>query len=179
MKRKRTCCLRIRSIEQFYKLSKRKDGIDNECSICRNIRNTFYYLFYPEKEKTRKQIFYNKNKIKILGRNKDWKDNNKEKAKGIIRKWQQTNKDKVKNAALKHKFGITLEDFTNMLTKQNYLCSIGKEKLTVRTANVDHCHKTGKVRGLLCSTCNSGIGMLKDSIPHLKSAITYLKRNRG
>lgn len=70
-------------------------------------------------------------------------------------------------------------DLAEMKTKQNNCCAICKthiEKLKKRLA-VDHCHKSGKVRGLLCGNCNNGIGRFKDRIDLLQRAICYLKRN--
>ena len=61
--------------------------------------------------------------------------------------------------------------------KQNYCCAICKthSDLLPRNLAVDHCHTTGKVRGLLCTNCNIGLGMLKDSSEILNLAIKYLK----
>lgn len=70
------------------------------------------------------------------------------------------------------KYGISVEDFNLMSKVQSSLCKICKEK---KKLYVDHCHKTNRVRGLLCHTCNVGIGLLKDNIVFLKSAIQYLK----
>jgi len=63
---------------------------------------------------------------------------------------------------------------------QGGVCAIcGKPEATARTKRlcVDHCHETGKVRGLLCSHCNRAIGLLGDSCAILASAITYLEAN--
>jgi hypothetical protein len=58
-----------------------------------------------------------------------------------------------------------------MREAQGGLCKIcGKEKRLV----VDHCHETGQVRGMLCFSCNTGIGQLGDSVDMLKAAIAYL-----
>ena len=91
------------------------------------------------------------------------------------RKWRKANPDKAKNNELKKMFGITLKEYNEMLEKQNHTCAIcdGEEKFNGSLA-VDHCHSTGKIRGLLCTNCNRGIGHLKDSISNLQSAIEYL-----
>lgn len=124
-------------------------------------------------EKERKRLYYIKNKEKILARNRLWVQANKKENRKYIRFWQEQNPDKVLNNQLKHKFGITLEELRELKAGQKNKCAIccKKKKLVV-----DHCHKTGKVRGLLCSTCNSGIGMLQDNIEVLKTAIKYLRR---
>lgn len=81
------------------------------------------------------------------------------------------------------KFGVNAEQFNEMLKNQNNICAICKKPETViwKSRNeikplcIDHCHKTGKVRGLLCAKCNAAIGQFKDSIESLASAIEYLK----
>lgn len=102
------------------------------------------------------------------------------------KKWQKRNPHIEKNAHLKRNFGITLEDYTEMLKAQNGVCDICKKpekKVFKKTGKVtdlcvDHCHSTGKVRGLLCWDCNTSIGKLNESIETLKNAILYLKRNQ-
>lgn len=82
---------------------------------------------------------------------------------------------------LKDKYGLSLEDREDLLKRQNYCCLIcqthfdGQSKNT--KAYIDHCHSTGKVRGLLCNSCNLGLGHFKDNEEFLLSAIQYLKNN--
>lgn len=79
---------------------------------------------------------------------------------------------------LKYTFGITEEDFTTMYKEQAGVCAICK--LTSNsTLHIDHCHTTGKVRGLLCSRCNTGLGQFKDSIESLQEAIKYLEKQNA
>ena len=71
---------------------------------------------------------------------------------------------------------ITLEEYENLLKIQDSKCKIcqrNKNDLSVALA-VDHDHKTGKIRGLLCSSCNQGLGLFLDSPLLLKNAINYL-----
>jgi len=83
-----------------------------------------------------------------------------------------------------NKFNLTLDQYDDILLKQNSVCAICKNPETAKRKNsnevkylaVDHCHKTGKIRGLLCSLCNTGIGKLKDDIKILENAIEYLKQ---
>lgn len=73
----------------------------------------------------------------------------------------------------KYRHGITDEQFVNMLNNQNYQCAICGDKIT-HSSHLDHDHKTGKIRGVLCPYCNHGLGEFKDSIFNLSKAIDYL-----
>lgn len=91
-------------------------------------------------------------------------------------------KDKVKyNRLLKHRYNITLNEVINMKSKQKNKCSICKNNFkNTKGMHIDHCHTFGKVRSLLCSTCNQGLGSFRDDIKLLKLAINYLnKYNKG
>lgn len=72
------------------------------------------------------------------------------------------------------RFGLTAESYWDLYKKQNGKCFICGKKSS-RKLGVDHCHKTNKVRGLLCVSCNVGLGHFKDSTELLKKAIRYLK----
>ncbi len=75
------------------------------------------------------------------------------------------------------KYGITIDQYEDLLIKQNGVCAICHQtcKTGTRLA-VDHNHITGKIRGLLCTNCNRGIGMFQENILILKSAIQYLNK---
>lgn len=68
-------------------------------------------------------------------------------------------------------YKITSGEYQCLFDKQGGKCAICKR---VRSLVVDHCHKTGKIRGLLCSSCNSAIGLLDENVGFLNSAIDYL-----
>ena len=99
----------------------------------------------------------------------------KVRAKGRQRHIDNPNKSRKQN--LKINYGITLEDYEIMYSKQSGKCLIcnsfkndkGKDGLVV-----DHCHTKGHVRGLLCFECNTGLGRFKDNIILLENAIKYL-----
>lgn len=68
-------------------------------------------------------------------------------------------------------------DYDSLLALQGGACAICRTTNSgKRMFHIDHCHTTGKVRGLLCSNCNVGIGNLRDNIDILKSAVAYLER---
>ena len=72
---------------------------------------------------------------------------------------------------MKHRYKMTPEEFARRLAEQRGLCCVCWLK---PATDVDHCHTTGKVRGLLCNTCNRGIGYLGDSAATAHSATKYL-----
>jgi hypothetical protein len=99
------------------------------------------------------------------------------------REWRNANPLKAKNIDLKKHYGIGLAEYEAMLKEQNGVCGICKKPETARNKDggprrmpVDHCHATGEIRGLLCTHCNRGLGMFKDSAVNLQSAIDYLAR---
>lgn len=78
---------------------------------------------------------------------------------------------------LKNTFGISLEEYNDLYTKQRgccWICEISQLE-SGKTLHIDHNHKTGKIRGLLCSNHNTGLGMFNDNIELLENAIEYLK----
>lgn len=84
-----------------------------------------------------------------------------------------------RNTSLKKKFGLNYNQYQAILEEQNHRCFICNELEVAenRTLSVDHDHTTGKVRGLLCTNCNTALGKLKDNINYLQRAIEYLKRD--
>lgn len=86
-----------------------------------------------------------------------------------------------REAQLKRIYGIDADDYDRFLSQQNSRCAICKEPYTGRTDTsffaVDHCHQTGRVRGLLCTNCNLGLGNFQDNILTLRKAISYLSKN--
>lgn len=76
------------------------------------------------------------------------------------------------------KYGLTGDSYTKLLEQQEYRCAICKsQNLNSRDFHVDHCHKSGIVRGILCHHCNLLLGHAKDDIIILESAIKYLKES--
>lgn len=92
------------------------------------------------------------------------------------------NKDKVKiknkSEWLQRKYSLSLEEYELLKKNQNNKCHICQEELTDGyEVHVDHSHKTGKIRGILCRWCNTGLGNFKDKIQSLQRAIDYLSHH--
>jgi nitrate/TMAO reductase-like tetraheme cytochrome c subunit len=81
-----------------------------------------------------------------------------------------------RNHSLKKLYGITQSEYELLFESQNgecAICHVHQNDLKVRLA-VDHCHETNRIRGLLCRSCNTAIGHLRDDVNILQSAIKYL-----
>ena len=138
------------------------------------------------------------NKDKINKRRKQYQKDNKEELKTKRKKYIDANIDKIRKYAKdyravtkeerkkydmisrnKKRYGITPEQYTELFNKQEGKCAIcGKHQTEFKKALcVDHNHITGKIRGLLCYKCNTGIGNLNDNIILLQNAINYIKDN--
>ena len=84
-----------------------------------------------------------------------------------------------RNQRLKCEYGITSEDYTGMLSKQGGGCAIcgrSGDRGDEGYLNVDHSHRTGTVRGLLCTGCNQAVGQMRDDPGLLRRAAVYLER---
>jgi hypothetical protein len=91
--------------------------------------------------------------------------------------YQDSNKRKIKSSRLTKVYGIDIDTYDSMMTSQGGRCDVCTELLLGNTINVDHCHTTGKVRGLLCSPCNFLLGNAKDNTFILNAAIKYLEKH--
>lgn len=180
-----SCCKIQKEDFEFGKSSRFKDNLRGQCKECeKNYRKKVrektkdyhkkYDIDNKERIKGRKKNYYLLNKKKINNRNSDWYFKNKEE----LNKHRKSkyNKNTARNYALKINFGITLEDYNKIFEDQNGKCKIcGKHQSELTLSlNVDHCHITGKIRGLLCGNCNKALGLFKDNTKSLKNAINYL-----
>lgn len=107
-----------------------------------------------------------------------------ESAADYQRQWRNNNPEKAKNLDLKKYYGITLQEYEVLFNQQAGCCAIcgGKETTNSqdgapRRMPVDHCHRTGRIRGLLCTQCNRGLGMFGDDRARLLAAAEYLAKH--
>jgi len=143
---------------------------EKECCVC-NIRKPF-------------SEFYNY-KNKSDGKNYRCKScDNSARLKHKLKNPEHTHR-KTRNRNLLSRFGITIEEYEEMFKQQGSKCAIcgtKENQLTGHNAgysfSVDHCHDTGKVRGILCSNCNRGIGLLGDKASSVYKAFKYLDKHK-
>lgn len=145
----------------FGKDRSNKDGLTHRCKSCRNPQSKEWQRKNPEKVKEANR----KNREK----RKEYYNSPERKLK--YRSWE-----------LERKFGITHEDYELMLAEQDGVCKICKQHRVASNKYymaIDHCHNTGKIRGILCTRCNTAIGLLEENIDNLNNAIKYLMENKN
>lgn len=135
----------------------------------------------PKTLKTAEELGYSQEEWASFSRSKRWRLRNPGKQSLATKAWRdkntQYNRDRQRKYQLKNQYGMTQYNYEIMLEQQGGKCAIcetdkptGKWKVFA----VDHCHKTGVVRGLLCNECNRGIGLLRDDPELLSKAAQYL-----
>ena len=134
----------------------------------------------PDKVKfhAKRKALKDADKIKVY--KSEYHEKHKERLRAEQKRRYQLNKDKVWEDNLSKTFGMTLQEYNHILAYQGGRCGICQclpEEETRKFA-VDHCHVTGKIRGILCRGCNVGIGNLKDDVEVVQAALAYLKNGR-
>jgi hypothetical protein len=139
----------------------------------------------PELAKSRRRAHYDENKDKVKMQHRVWAKANPIKMHEYEKSFRKNHREKyhAKREALrlKSEFGITIDDYNRMLMEQGGVCAIcerperSKFNGKVCKLSVDHCHRTGFVRGLLCFDCNSSIGRMGDDPVRLDAAAHYLR----
>lgn len=169
-------CKKRKSIAYFFKAKTTKDGLYSSCKKCKlssrrkwaNKNKKYlskYYLTY-----------YIENRLKISKRkSKKYYKEHLDRRK-LRKKRQQIKKQLGKS--IRKKYGMEIEEYYKRFNNQKELCKICSKKeksRDKRLLSVDHDHKTGENRGLLCHNCNVGLGLFNDNIKTLQKAIKYLK----
>ena len=125
-----------------------------------------------EKAREATKAWRSKNGLSIDRRYRD-------KAKSTV-KYKVRNLRNTRTRDLKYKYGLTELDYNKMLIEQGSRCGICSRHQTEfdRNLSVDHDHKTGKIRKLLCMQCNQGLGLFREQPELLAKAIDYLKEHQ-
>ena len=145
-------CKKLLTLDNFTKNNKTKDKLAYHCRTCRN-----------KKEKIVWKKHYAKHKDRINKRKRE------------LHK-KESYKIRDREYKLKYNYNISIEQYENLHNNQHHKCLICNRK---EVLFVDHDHKTGKVRGLLCSFCNMLLGYLEKHNINSKNIDDYLKHNKG
>jgi len=111
--------------------------------------------------------------------NKKYRETHNNGREDYMRNWRNKNKNYLREKWLMQNYNITIADYNRMFAEQNGECKICRRHQSQldKKLFVDHDHKTGKVRGLLCCSCNLVIGNANDNMEILQSSIEYLRNN--
>lgn len=146
-----------------------------QCRKCGVTKPLSEFSLSRQATETRNAVYRSDCKVCCAERARQWIAANPERARANSRK-----------ANLVNNYGLTVAEYDALLRKQGGVCAVcGKDEPNAhgRTGKqfrlaVDHCHKTGEVRGLLCQKCNRAIGLLGDDPVLMRKAISYLLRHR-
>jgi hypothetical protein len=160
MTQNKTCtrCKESRPITEFHKTKKSKDGLNFWCKPCRKVHGIGYRTSPQGRERINKNAAEYRKKMRS---NPDYK-------RMLWRK------------GVRRLYGLSEEQFNKILEQQDHCCAICSAPQTsfARRPHVDHDHKTGFIRGLLCPRCNTALGKLDDDVQILRRAIDYLENSR-
>lgn len=163
-------CGETKPLDLFHRSKDRKDGRTTKCKACSKIVGREYRQSKPEHIKEVQD---------------KWKIKNKHRTSGYSKSWRSRNPDKVKDQDrrnhLRTEYGLTVEQYDDMVALQEGRCLVCREipmgKRGYSTLHVDHCHITGRVRGLLCGRCNTALGSLKESEEITQNLVRYIQKH--
>lgn len=184
----KTCrrCDRNLSAVRFSRDRRSRDGLQPWCKECQRDANRAYRQRLRERNLEREPAWDEPKhcpSCDVTKRGRDFHRNRvtkdglhrtcRECAREGRRKAGGAERDRRRHYA---DYGLTLDELQEMLERQEGCCAIcGVTFDDERVPNVDHCHDTGEVRGLLCHHCNTGIGLLGDDPDRLEEAVQYLR----
>lgn len=164
---------------QVYHWQRRKPN-----GMCKEWADDFWVFVEAVSPKPDGHTLRKRNQKEPIGpSNWYWKESTPSKDRAKWQKaWRERNPDKVKSIELKRTYGITLDEYKAMSESQGHKCAICDNTETAVDAKgaerfmaVDHCHKTGKIRALLCAACNKSLGGFKDDPKLLRKAAEYIE----
>lgn len=189
--KKCTKCGSLKSLDEFYKKAEGRQGVSASCKECiRSSRNKRYAedSEYRNRILERQRADANPARAKINNARSRERYRNSPDRREQVSEWGKKYnsrpevKLKKRDYNLRKCFGIGLVDFEKMEDEQDHVCAIcGNKETTERNGvqlplHVDHNHRTGKIRGLLCNRCNRTVGLFEDNIDIMASAISYLQQ---
>lgn len=184
----KTCtkCKSDLPLDSFNKHRRNRDGLDSWCRQCKNAASRNWAKSNPEKVKAYSRMWNLQNPEKRRNLKRLYRQRHPQRAaeqvrKAVRKKWDTKYRPDRWRRWLQEKYGITEAQFDAIVQKQKNRCAICKnvQSQGPRRPNlcVDHCHVTGRVRGLLCFKCNVMLGAIGDSQKTLRAAIRYLKEH--
>lgn len=143
---------------EFWKQKSNKDGLHNWCKVCAYQRHT---------------VWVRNNREKANESRRRWREKNPGKDAAATQKHYQANRKEILERYRQRRYGVSAHTVEKMKLTQGGVCAICKV-VPEKQFHVDHDHRTGKVRSLLCHNCNLALGHLKDSAIIARAAADYL-----
>jgi hypothetical protein len=157
-------CGDIKALDEFYRATGTRDGLRGQCKACEIARN---------------QAWYRKNQKRAIAHAKRWQQVNAERVREYQRQYRADHAQLFREGHLRRVFDFTGAQYQALLEAQGGGCAVcGRAPRAGRSLHVDHNHKTGVIRGLLCFRCNVGIGHFREDTLRMADAIVYLARGR-
>jgi hypothetical protein len=156
-------CGEVKPLDDFYQMAGMRDGHRNECKACNLAEKKRRYEGDPEKH---------------IDRVVRWREANRDRFNAYQRRnnARPERKRAMRDAYYRRTFGISADDFDALLDSQGGGCAIcGTQPERVANLHLDHCHDSGGIRGILCVSCNQGIGQFRDDPDLLDAAARYLR----
>ena len=148
------------SSKRYYE--KNKDRLNNQSKI--------RYMENKEEHKRKSKEYYEKNKDRVLGACREYSKDRRSDPRVL---------HKISESRVLREYGATLSFISDILDEQKGCCKVCGKSLVVPESksnyHIDHCHTTGKVRGLLCGNCNLALGLMYDNTLLLRSLLKYLE----
>lgn len=146
------------------------------CSICTEAKPGSDF----GKDKSRKNGLAVRCKVCMNKTNRRWREANREKSRSSRDRWSERNREHIREKYYRRTYGIGVDDVARMLLEQDSACAICTRRDPVVSTggfHVDHDHRTGQVRALLCGRCNIAIGLLDDSPERAEALAAYLRKH--
>jgi hypothetical protein len=140
------------------------------------IRSKRWREKHPDRVKRINAEQHKKHRKKILARKKNQYRQDPEKARERSLKWQKNNPEKVRAKRIRDSWGMSLQEYDALIDQAGTTCPICKKSFGENPPCLDHDHSTGKIRGIICRVCNSGIGFFHENINVLLNAVEYLRK---
>lgn len=161
-------CGKKKDVSFFPRERRNKDGLNGTCKECINVYNKSLGCTVETPKEKRCSKCEEVKGSSEFGINKWNKD-------GIERQCRACKFIPEREYRLQRLYGIDNDEYEAMNTRQNGRCAICGRGPKTKALSVDHCHTTGRVRGLLCWPCNRFLGHIKDDTESLSKMITYLR----
>jgi len=176
IKRDKFTCVRCgetKTRDAFYRRAAKKNGLCSYCKVCTYRQSSEWAKQNPGRVRSTRIAHRAANHKYILAKERLYYQENKERLDAYKRKHSKNNPHLLFAQRIRRKYGIGVDDYNSAALIQDGKCALcrrGDARLVI-----DHDHKTGRFRGLLCVRCNAAMGTFGDSVEGLQKAMLYLE----